>query len=257
MEIHSIKKTNDIYLGNAEKHFGKMGKLYSPFNDDFVEQKVVEQKVDKFFKTSHNTSDKKNSWKALLGSSLAVLGALLLIGRKQKPDIKLNSLKNAFNLTQINYGIKEIFITSSAGIAGGLASGLLDKKENNKLGKLREAAFQMANIAFPTTLVGLGLKLCEKSKKLNNPLSKIIAVGIALPLGIFSAVKTTHHLEDNVFDKNELFPNKKMKKKDFIIHVDDVIGALVIAKIPFIEKLHVDKILPIIYAWCGYRVGNK
>ena len=46
-------------------------------------------------------------------------------------------------------------------------------------------------------------------------------------------------------------------EKDAIANIDDAFGALVIAKFPGIKHLHVEKVLPVIFAWCGYRAGES
>ena len=43
--------------------------------------------------------------------------------------------------------------------------------------------------------------------------------------------------------------------KDALANVDDAFGAFSIAKIPMADK--VEKILPLIYVWCGYRAGQS
>jgi hypothetical protein len=42
-----------------------------------------------------------------------------------------------------------------------------------------------------------------------------------------------------------------------LANIDDLIGVLVLAKFPIAEKLHIDKFLPAIYAFCGYRAGKS
>ena len=52
-------------------------------------------------------------------------------------------------------------------------------------------------------------------------------------------------------------PDRKLTLKDSIINMDDALGALVVAKIPVVEHLHLDKLMPAIFAWCGYRAGQS
>lgn len=59
-----------------------------------------------------------------------------------------------------------------------------------------------------------------------------------------------------IFDPKDKEPDRKLTFKDCIVNADDVLGALVLAKFSFIEKLHLDKLLPIIYAYCGIRAGK-
>ena len=42
-----------------------------------------------------------------------------------------------------------------------------------------------------------------------------------------------------------------------LANVDDAIGVLVLAKFPIADKLHIDKMLPIVYSYCGYRAGKS
>ena len=44
-------------------------------------------------------------------------------------------------------------------------------------------------------------------------------------------------------------------KNKICSNIDDALGVLILAKVPIAEKLHVDKTLPAIYSWCGYRAG--
>lgn len=43
--------------------------------------------------------------------------------------------------------------------------------------------------------------------------------------------------------------------KDAIANIDDALGAFAIAKVPFADK--VEKIIPLIFVWCGYRAGQS
>ena len=59
------------------------------------------------------------------------------------------------------------------------------------------------------------------------------------------------------YDPKDLEPDRKITLKDSIANVDDLIGALVLAKVPIINKLKFERILPVIYSYCGYRAGES
>ena len=50
---------------------------------------------------------------------------------------------------------------------------------------------------------------------------------------------------------------RKFHPKDFLVHADDMVEMLVLLKIPFAKQLHIDKLLALIYAKCGYETGIK
>lgn len=37
---------------------------------------------------------------------------------------------------------------------------------------------------------------------------------------------------------------------------DDAVAICVLAKIPFADKIHIERVLPFIYSICGYRSGT-
>ena len=63
-------------------------------------------------------------------------------------------------------------------------------------------------------------------------------------------------LANIICDPKDLEPDRKLTFKDSIVNVDDILGALVLARVPFINKLKVEKVLPFLYAYCGYRAGK-
>ena len=60
-----------------------------------------------------------------------------------------------------------------------------------------------------------------------------------------------------ITDPKDRYPDRRLNMKDAIANVDDVVGGLILAKFPLIDKLHIEKTLPFIYAWCGYRAGQN
>jgi hypothetical protein len=61
---------------------------------------------------------------------------------------------------------------------------------------------------------------------------------------------------NKITDPNDFEADRKINAKDLVVNLDDALGALVLAKIPIVDKLHAEKLLPAIYAWCGYRAGK-
>ena len=59
-----------------------------------------------------------------------------------------------------------------------------------------------------------------------------------------------------ICDPKDKHPDRKLSFLDSLANIDDLIGVLVLAKFPIVEKLCIDKLLPAIYAFCGYRAGK-
>lgn len=178
--------------------------------------------------------------KVTAGAVVGTVLPMLYVAKKQ--NVKLH---------KINYGIKEMMLISSGGILGGLAAGVVfDKKEHRKQ-KVNESVFQFMNAAVPTLLVGGMFALAQKFKALNNIPYKIGSTAVGLVGGMFLAAKLSNLINDP-YDK---VPDRKLTIKDAVANADDALGALVLAKVPMVDKLQVDKALPAIYGWCGYRAG--
>ena len=142
---------------------------------------------------------------------------------------------------------------SGSSVAGGVAVGMIgETKETNK-NKFKEGVFQFLNGSIPTWIVSGVLKLSELSNKFNNIPSKIASVIIALSVGMYGTATVSNLL----FDPLDKVPDRKLKLKDCLANIDDAIGVFVLAKIPIVDKLHIETILPFIYTLCGYRAGKS
>lgn len=170
-------------------------------------------------------------------------------------SFKTKAVLKSFSL---NYGLKEMIFTSFGSVLGGLAGGLIfDKNENkNKKAKIKESVFQFSNILIPTSIVGGLLKISAKIKKSNNIFLKLAPVLLGIATGMPLAAAISDKISGAFIDKNNM-NKRKIELKDCFVHADDLIGALVLAKIPFANKLHVDKVLPVLYGVCGYEAGIK
>lgn len=247
--------SNSYNISSADANFKQ--NQHHKLSHGFIRQRIHENKIDEFFLTDTNAPKKRTSYLAMIGSIAGVLGSILLLAKNNNPKLKINSIKDFFKALNIKYEAKEIIAVGSAAAIGGLAGGLADRKEHSKLQKIEEAVFQLMNIAFPALLINEAQKLCNKSKYTNNIPIKLTASAISMVIGAGAAVKISNKLDDNFFDKYNKDPERKFKKKDLLVHFDDLIGALVLAKIPFADKLHAEKLLPAVFAWSGYHVGES
>lgn len=112
--------------------------------------------------------------------------------------------------------------------------------------------FQFLNASIPTWIVGGVLKLPESSNRFNNPATKVASVLGGLVVGMFGAAQVSNL----VFDPKDKEPDRKLTFKDCLVNADDALGALTLARLPIIQNLHLDTVLPAIYAYCGYRAGK-
>lgn len=251
IKLFNNKKYNS--LGAFSENDDKPHSLHS--HNSYLKQKLHEKRVDEFFWTDTTAPKKRHSPLAAIGAILGVVIPTVMLGKKQH-KIKIDSLKNLWKAIDVEYGLKEILITGLGGGFGGLLGGLLDRKEKNKLQKIDEAAFQCMNIAFPAILVAKGIELCSKTKGLNNLFAKVLCSAGGIFAGAWGAVFLSNKLDDKVFDKYQPDPDRKLKKKDFIVHVDDFFATLILAKVPFVDKLHINRLLPAIFSWSGYHAGD-
>ena len=75
--------------------------------------------------------------------------------------------------------------------------------------------------------------------------------------GVFVANKVANGVNKAIFkeEKQEKFEKRKVKPTDFLVHMDDVIAVMVMAKVPFAN--HIGKALPFIFTHVGYETGTK
>ena len=163
--------------------------------------------------------------------------------------MKQRKIKNPL---KIEYGLQDMLILSGSSVAGGVAAGMIGENKKTKRSMLKEGVFQFLNASIPTWIIGGVLKLPETSHNFNNAPTKIFSVIGGLIVGMFGAAQVSNL----IFDPKDKEPDRKLTFKDCIVNADDALGALVLAKFPLIEKLHLDKLLPVIYTYCGIRAGN-
>ena len=180
--------------------------------------------------------------KSALGATIGTVIPMALMMKKR-------GIKNPFKL---EYNLKEMLILSTTSIFGAVATGMIEEDKKTRINRINEGVFQFSNATVPTVMVWAGLKLCDSVKSLNNIPAKVVTAIATLLAGMKLAAVTAN----KICDPKDLKPDRKHHLKDTIANADDLFGALVIAKVPFVEKLKLDKLLPIIYAYCGYRAGK-
>lgn len=243
--ISKVETNNNPYFKGTTAF--DSNKLYAQ-----VKQQQQEKKVDDFFGTRKDATCGKTSALAVLGAVIGATIPTILIAKKQNPKLKPDSFKNALKYLDINYELPEILTVGMSALLGGLAGGLADKKEKNKLKKLEEGTFQAMNLLIPTFLVSQAFKLCKKTKSLNNPLAIAIGTLGGVFAGVNIAVMLSNRIDKKVFNRYECNPDRKFRSRDLVVHVDDIITSLALAKAPYINT-----VLPAVFAWNGYEVGNS
>ena len=202
------------------------------------------------YKRNHRIEepDKKKKAIVLTGSVVSTVLPLIYFAKKQ------TGLKKITDILKIDYGLKEVITLSSASILGGVVSGMLADKKANRKRKINEGVFQFMNATIPTLLVGGTLKLLEDNVKYKD--SKPVKVA-AIVTSLIAGMPLAAYVSNLINDPKDKEPDRKLTLKDSIINMDDAMGALVVAKIPIISQLHLDKFMPAIFAWCGYRAGQS
>ena len=169
------------------------------------------------------------------------------------PMVAMMSKQKVKNPLKLKYGLKEMLILSAAPIVGGVSVGMIGNDAATNLAKSREGVFQFFNAAIPTWLAGATLKWCETTKGLNNIPAKLASIAATILIGMHGAAS----LSNIICDPKDKHPDRKLSLLDSLANIDDLVGVLVLAKFPIIDKLHLEKLLPAIYAFCGYRAGKS
>ena len=177
-----------------------------------------------------------------------VTGTALASGAYIAHAMKTRNLKK---LSQLELGIREGIELCTASTLGGLATGLLVDKPENRKAKLKDGVNQLVGNTFiPFGFLALA-NLC--TEKLPKVVQSLVAVG---------ALIGTTFLGHNVADKinEKLFKEKSGYKctfKDFATDFDDVIFAT--STVLKSKKLYqmTATICPITYLTHGYLAGTR
>lgn len=186
----------------------------------------------------------------------------------KKADIK--SIKDIVKSFHIEYELKEMLLVSFSSILGGIAGGLIGDKEEKPVTKVKEGVFQFINVAIPTSIVAGLLGVTGKYPKLSGTLPKIAAVALGIGGGMPLAAVVSNTINNKVVD-TDCKTKRELKLKDCFVHVDDVLGAILLAKGSLVKPAAgaaasaagdvveglVSAVLPFLYASCGYEAGTK
>ena len=77
----------------------------------------------------------------------------------------------------------------------------------------------------------------------------------AIFAALLAGMKGAAVLSNKINDPHDKVPDRKLTLLDSVANIDDAVGAFAVAKIPVVSKL--EKILPFIFVWCGYRAGQS
>jgi len=207
---------------------------YSPAFNNF-------QQLQNEYKQPNSKKSNTNT-KALIGATIGTLIPLSLMMKK-------GGVKNPLKL---EYKLKDMLTLSASSILGGAISGMAGENKESKINKLKEGTFQFLNTTLPMLCVTGGLKLCTKQRILNCTPCKILSVATGIMAGMLGALK----LSNFIFDPKDRQPDRKLSPKDYLASADEAIGALALAKFPLVKAIQLDKALPLIYGYCGYRAGK-
>lgn len=202
-----------------------------------------------YYKRNHRVmeADTKTKLKIAAGSVLATILPMIYFAKKD-PNL---GLKKVTDLFKINYGFKEVFAVGAASIFGGVAAGIFADKKSDKKRKINEGVFQFMNAMVPTALVGGAMKLLKDNVKYKD--SKPVKVAV-IATSLIAGMPLAAFISNLINDPKDKEPDRKLTLKDSIVNMDDALSALVIAKVPVFG---LDKLLPAIFAWCGYRAGQS
>ncbi len=183
---------------------------------------------------------------------LAAGGAILGVSVPLLTFMKHQKVSNIF---KVKYKVQHMLTMAACGNIGGILLSSIGESKQDKLKKWKEGAFQMILTSAPMLLVDGSIKLCSKSKnpKINNNFTKILASIAGVAIGSNSAIYVSNKLRS---EKEAKRPKRELKLKDMIANLDDAVAICVLAKIPFADKIHIERALPFIYSICGYRSGT-
>lgn len=189
---------------------------------------------------------------AITGSALTTLGYLALLSKKQhKGPLQF---KNLFKV-DFSSALKAIGLATSATV-GGLAGGLIADTKDTRKAKLKEGMHQfLGNIITPISIVGIATSMIEKRKLPRT--KELLYTGLAaiggVGLGVTAGNKVASKVNEVIFKEDD---TRKVKAKDFGIHVDDIMTWLALTAKTDIIKNFISKALPVVFLICGYEAGT-
>lgn len=165
------------------------------------------------------------------------------------------SMQKIKNPMKLNYRVQEMLAMAGCADIGGILLSSVGVSSNDKRKKWTEGAFQFSLTSTPLIFVDTILKQCGKSSKkyINNNLTKI-AASVA---GVYAGSNLALFIANKIRKQNPTKqPERKLKLIDMIANFDDAVAIMVLAKIPFADKIQIKRLLPFIYSFCGFRSGT-
>lgn len=184
----------------------------------------------------------RDKGKALAGAALGTLIPMLVFSKIQKKSF-----------WKMKYGFNEMASMAIGANVGSITIGSIGKSKREKEKKFNEGVFQVLNSIIPMAMFDGALKFCSKHKKLNNTPAKILSSAAGVLVGTQLGIK----LANKITDPKNVIPDRKYTAKDAIANIDDAVSILVLGKVPFADKIHIEKVLPAIYTYSGYRSGTS
>jgi len=244
-------------------------------NFEAIRKPLALQRTNDFSKqnTEMPDSTEKFNLPVFAGTLAGTFAALFFVrhfqGKKLRQDIlKLSkeasvkenykaAEKSVLNFLNINPTLKALGTLTLGAVTGGIAVGTIQDKGKNLKKKLQEGFYQLGNQLLPASIVTLGLRYVEKHKTLsesNFAKFGVIALGLGVgtPVASYACNKINSH-----FDKNGAHYKRKIHLKDFWVHVDDIVMALILARVPFVHKMGLERVLPLVSLPAGYEAGKK
>lgn len=194
----------------------------------------------------------KNKWSSVSENNPNKLKAVI---ESAKEGYK--AVHKSFEKTELE--AKEMILMSLGALGGGFAAGMAtekDKSPQKTKDKVKDFIFQSFNVSLPALFTGSLMHMIEKNaSKFKNVIPlKIAATVVGVGAGMPVAAMVSNKINKTFVDEND--KGKKIHPKNYLVHADDAVSALVLAKVPFIDKLPVKEILPAIFAKCGYETGT-
>ncbi len=224
-------------------------------------QNVTVVKPDKNSKEAkkhhHNHGGYSISKGAVVGSTVGTLGSVLGLSKLYNGKLGFDIFDNP----STRKNVAAIAAVSGAAILGGLIGGMSGAKgEDDKKAKISESIYSYSIAALPTA-AALGVSALLKKKNINNMFLKVAAPVAS----IFASMPIAQALSNKISDKT-VYKDKSAEEKqdlkrnlkplDFLVHADDLVPLLLITKPDVAKKFHIDKLLPVIYAWFGIKAGS-
>ena len=179
--------------------------------------------------------------KAFSAATVGTLIPMLISSKAQKKSI-----------FKMKYRFTEMASMAFCANAFAVTASSIGKNYEEKKKKVNEGIFQILNSVLPMSFVDGSLKLCSKFKKTNNAPVKI-AASVS---GVLAGTQLGIRLSNKITDPKNVIPDRKYTAKDSLANLDDAVSILVLGKVPFADKIHIEKALPFIYGYSGYRSGT-